>query len=221
MSEILIVAAHPDDEVLGCGGLIARRSRQGGRCHVLILTDGSGGRYDGATAAAHRQNTAKANALLGSASVRVEDFPNQGLETVPVTTIARRIEDHLQRVSPRAVYTHHAGDLNRDHAVACEATLVACRPCPGQGVREIYSYFVASSTEYNGGRAETAFVPNVFEDIEGAVETKVAAMAAYDTESRPFPHPRSAESLRAHARYWGLNVGLAWAEPFRLLRKVR
>ncbi|MFH1985876.1 MAG: PIG-L deacetylase family protein [Pseudomonadota bacterium] len=221
MTSILIVAAHPDDEVLGCGGLIARESRQGAQCHVLILTDGSGGRYDAATAAAHRQNTEKANRILGSAAVIREDFPNQGMETVPVTRIARCIEAHLERIRPEAVYTHHHGDLNRDHRIACEATLVACRPYPGQCVRSLYSYNVPSSTEWNAVSRETVFVPNVFVDITDTLDRKIAALGAYDTEGHPFPHPRSPEGLRSHARYWGLTVGLADAEPFQLLRKIR
>lgn len=221
MKTILIIAAHPDDEVLGCGGLIARESRRGSRCHVLILTDGSAGRYDAETAAAHRQNTEAANRILGTASVAVEDFPNQLLETVPVTVIAQCIEGHLERVGPATVYTHHSGDLNRDHAVASEATMVACRPVPGQAVREIYSYNVPSSTEYNAVSAHTVFIPNVFVDIAETLDIKIEALSAYDTECHPFPHPRSPESLRAHARYWGLNAGMACAEPFRLIREIR
>ncbi|MBI9086963.1 MAG: PIG-L family deacetylase [Desulfobacterales bacterium] len=221
MKTILIVAAHPDDEVLGCGGLIARESRRGSLCHVLILTDGSSGRYDAEKAAAHGQNIEAANRVLGTASVRCEDFPNQRLETVPVTAIAQCIEAHLERIAPSAVYTHHSGDLNRDHRIACEATMVACRPYPSQTVREIYSYNVPSSTEYNAVSVDTVFVPSVFVDISDTLETKVEALLAYDTECHPFPHPRSPESLRGHARYWGLTVGMADAEPFRLIREIR
>ena len=221
MENILIVAAHPDDEVLGCGGLIVRESAHGRRCNVLILTDGSGGRYDAATAAAHRENTDKANRILGSAAVIQEDFPNQAMETVPVARIARCIEGHLERLHTDAVFTHHHGDLNRDHRIAFEATLVACRPYPRQCVRQLYSYNVPSSTEWNAIDPKTVFVPNLFVDITDFLDTKIAALKAYDTECHAFPHPRSPESIRTHAGYWGLNVGLPFAEPFRLLREIR
>ena len=221
MNAILIVAAHPDDEVLGCGGLIARESRHGRDCHVLILTDGSSGRYDALTAAAHRQNIETANRILGSASVIREEFPNQGMETVPVTRIAQAIETQLARIRPVAVYTHHHGDLNRDYRIAAEATRVACRPYPEQVVRALYSYNVPSSTEYNAMTGDTVFIPNTFVDIADTLEIKIDALKAYGTECHPFPHPRSPESLRSHARYWGLTVGMADAEPFRLLRQLR
>ena len=221
MKPILVVAAHPDDEVLGCGGLIARESRNGTPCHVLILTDGSGGRYDKATAEAHRKNAAKANRILGSASVIQEGFPNQEMETVPVTRIAQCIEGHLERIKPVAVFTHHSGDLNRDHRIACEATLVACRPHPGQGVKELYSYYVPSSTDYGTVPGGHNFVPSVLVDIADTLHKKIEALLAYSTECHPFPHPRSKEGLRGQARYWGMTVGIDYAEPFELLRLIR
>jgi LmbE family N-acetylglucosaminyl deacetylase len=221
MRPILIVAAHPDDEVLGCGGLIARESRRGHHCHVLFLTDGSGGRYDSETSATHRQNAETANRIIGSASIIRERFPNQEMESVPVARIAQCIEGHLERLNPVAVYTHHAGDLNRDHRIACEATLVACRPYPGQCVRELYSYYVPSSTEYGAVSRQDIFAPSVLVNIADTLDKKIEALTAYSTECHPFPHPRSPESIRGHARYWGLTVGMQYAEPFELLRQLR
>jgi len=221
MSPILIIAAHPDDEVLGCGGLIALECARHTPCHVLILTDGSGGRYDETMAAVHRQNTLVANRLLGATAVLRENFPNQALETVPVRQIAHCIEKHLAAIRPAAVYTHHGGDLNRDHRIAHEATLVACRPLPGQGVGALYTYYVPSSTEWNFIQGEKPFVPNVFVDIAATIGKKVAALEIYATECHRYPHPRSPEGLRASARYWGMCVGMEWAEPFQLLRQIR
>ena len=221
MKPILIVAAHPDDEVLGCGGLIARESRRGNPCHVLFLTDGSEGRYDSKTSAIHRENTDSANRILGSASVIRQEFPNQAMETLPVARIARCIEGHLESINPATVYTHHAGDLNRDHRIACEATLVACRPYPGQCVQELYSYYVPSSTEYGAVVRQNVFAPCVLVNIADTLDKKIEALTAYSTECHPFPHPRSPESVRAHARYWGVTAGMNYAEPFELLRRIK
>jgi N-acetylglucosamine malate deacetylase 1 len=221
MKPILIIAAHPDDEVLGCGGVIARESARGVPCHVLILTDGSGGRYDDDMVGVLKANALAANRILGSAGVIQEDLPNQALDTLPITRIAQCIEGHLETLKPEKVYTHHAGDLNRDHRLVHEASMVACRPYPGQGVRGIYSYCTPSSTEYNFIEGEHVFIPNLFVDIRGTIDKKIAALQAYKTECRDYPHPRSPDALRTCAVYWGLTVGLEYAEPFKLIRGVR
>lgn len=221
MKNILIIAAHPDDEVLGCGGLIALESEKGNRCYVLFLTDGSGNRYDSEDKKKLLQNVQEANSTLGTFKVIHEAFPNQALDTVPVTTVAQCLERHISEIKPDEIYTHHSGDLNRDHQIVYEATMVACRPLPGQSVKNIYSYYAPSSTEWHFTEGEKPFIPNVFVDIECSIEKKNAAMHCYQTECKNYPHPRSLESLRVYANYWGVTVGIECAEPFKLIRSLR
>jgi LmbE family N-acetylglucosaminyl deacetylase len=221
MKRILLVAAHPDDEVLGGGGMTLIETSRGNSCHILILTDGITGRYDEKTAAVHRESIQAANKILGTEDVILERFPNQAMDTVPVTHIAQCIEAHMERIRPTVVYTHNGGDLNRDHQIAYEATIIACRPYPGQEVREVYTYYVPSSTDWHLTEGKGPFIPNVFVNIKDFIDRKTHALQAYKTECRPYPHPRSPESLRVHANYWGLIVGLEYAEPFRLIRSIR
>jgi len=217
---VLVIAAHPDDEVLGCGGIIQRCSNNGDDCYVLILTDGSEGRYGEEGALALRENAALANKNLGTKKVFFEKLPNQALDTLPITTVIQTLESYINKLEPTVVYTHHNGDLNRDHKVCHEATLVATRPLPGQCVREVYGYNTPSSTEWMFINGEKPFIPNVFVDIAGYIEGKIEAMECYESERNLYPHPRSPEALKAHANYWGLSVGLEYAEPFILIRGI-
>jgi LmbE family N-acetylglucosaminyl deacetylase len=133
----------------------------------------------------------------------------------------KTVEDLVARLNPEIIYTHHPGDLNVDHGVVHRAVLTATRPMSGQCVREVYAFEVPSSTEWAFQRLEPSFRPNVFVDITDSLETKIAALACYDTETRAFPHPRSAEALRAIATRWGSVAGLQAAEAFELIRSVR
>lgn len=217
----LIIAAHPDDEILGCGGLIPREIEKQNPCYVLVLTDGSAGRYGQKKASRLKKSTSAAHQILGTTEIIVEQFPNQALETVPITAIAQCLEKHIQKICPTSVYTHHGGDLNHDHQIVYEASLVACRPFYGQKIRELYSYNVPSSTEWRCIEDDRPFIPNVFVDIGRWLDKKISAMKTYATEYKSYPHPRSAESLKAHANYWGLTVGMEYAEPFRLIRWLK
>lgn len=218
--KILVIAAHPDDEVLGCGGRIAKYARQGDKVAVCILTDGCLTRYKKSAKGLLRAQARACAKVLRVSDLFFEDLPNQMLDTLPVTKVIKTIERVIAMVRPDIVYTHDKGDLNRDHCVVHEATLVACRPLPGARVRELYSYFVPSSSEYNNFNQASLFTPNVFVDIEKEIETKVRAFACYKTEARAFPHPRSPEALRAYAAKWGSDAGFSYAEPFRLVRWI-
>jgi LmbE family N-acetylglucosaminyl deacetylase len=135
--------------------------------------------------------------------------------------VVKLVEELVDRLKPDVIYTHHPGDLNVDHGVIHRAVLTATRPTAGQSVREIYAFEVPSSTEWAFGSLQPTFRPNVFVDVAATLETKIAAMACYGTESREFPHPRSSEALRALARRWGSVVGCDAAEAFELVRSVR
>ncbi len=223
---VLVVAAHPDDEVLGCGGTIARLARRE-TVHLLILGEGLSARYPRRSAAPLRglkrlQAQAHAAArVLGAASLRMEGLPDNRFDTCPLLDIVKRVERVINRVRPDAVYTHHAGDLNIDHAITSRAVLTATRPVPGQPVAAVYAFEVPSSTEWAFGQTGAVFAPNTFVDVSATLETKVKALAQYREEARAFPHPRSPEVLRAAALRWGSVVGLRAAEAFQLVRAVR
>jgi LmbE family N-acetylglucosaminyl deacetylase len=224
---ILVIAAHPDDEVLGCGGTIARLGREGHEIYVAILGEGITARYD------HREqvNTSSVEALharsrqvgemLGAKDVFIHNLPDNRFDTVPLLDVIKIIEDLVARFTPKVIYTHHGGDLNIDHIAVHRAVLTATRPIPGQSVREIYAFEVPSSTEWSFQRFEPSFRANVFVDIAGTLHTKVQALALYETEARQFPHPRSPDALEAIARRWGSVVGCQAAEAFELIRAIR
>lgn len=224
---ILIVAAHPDDEVLGCGGTIARLAQEKQQVHILILGEGATSRYaHAADAPAQEKETLRKQAeaagkLLGAKSVTVHGFPDNRFDSVDLLDIVKVIEEKIAEHSPEIVATQHGGDLNIDHALTFRAVLTATRPLAGSCVRRVYAYEVPSSTEWAFRKFEPAFRPNTFVDIGATLEKKIAAMALYEAESRPFPHPRSPEALRAHAAYWGSVAGLPAAEAFELIRDIR
>jgi LmbE family N-acetylglucosaminyl deacetylase len=223
---ILVVAAHPDDEVLGCGGTIARLTAGGNRVSILILGEGISSRYDDpseADPALLRQlhgQAEKIGTFLGAQDVSLAKLPDNRFDTVPLLDIIKVVEAHVDRVQPEIVYTQHGGDLNIDHARTFRAVLTATRPMAGSPVKKVYAYEVRSSTEWALRQFAPAFQPNVFSDIASTLEKKVQAMEMYEGEARPFPHPRSPESLRATAQYWGSVSGLMAAEPFQLIREI-
>jgi LmbE family N-acetylglucosaminyl deacetylase len=225
--KILVIAAHPDDEVLGCGGTAARLVREGHEVHFAILGEGMTSRHAQRADAEQSQLTRlhqqahTAAAQLGVKNVVLHKLPDNRLDTLALLDVVKIVEDLVDRVQPEVIYTHHAGDLNVDHGVIHRAVLTATRPVAGQLVLEIYAFEVPSSTEWAFQRIEPAFRPNVFVDITRTLEAKIAAMECYETEARKFPHPRSPEALRALATRWGSVIGCAAAEAFELVRSVR
>jgi LmbE family N-acetylglucosaminyl deacetylase len=226
MSRILVVAAHPDDEVLGCGGTIARLADQGHKIHVLILGEGMTSRSvqradaDPSLVQQLRRTTSDVAALLGARSVSTHDLPDNRFDTVPLLEIIKIVEASVNELAPETVYTHHWSDLNVDHSITCRATLTATRPIRGRPVGAVYSYEVPSSTEWTFGAAVKPFLPNVFVDVSGYLNVKIGAMRLYVSEMRAYPHPRSEEAMRANARRWGSHVGLEAAEAFELVRSI-
>jgi LmbE family N-acetylglucosaminyl deacetylase len=225
-STVLIVAAHPDDEVLGCAATAARRASRGEAVHVAILGTGLAARHDGGTAdpralASLREDARAVGGMLGAKSVSFADFPDNRFDSVALLEIVKQVERWLVEVTPDVVYTHHPGDLNVDHRLTFQAVLTATRPLPAAGVKDLYAFEVPSATEWAFQRLEPAFRPSVFEDVSDTIEVKLACMARYAGEARAFPHPRSAEALRATARRWGSVAGMAYAEAFELIRSLR
>lgn len=224
---ILVIAAHPDDEVLGCGGTIARLAAEGAAVSILILAEGLTARadFDAAQSAAalrvHHERARKAGALLGAREVNLAGFPDNRMDTVPLLEVTQRIEREIARVQPEIVFTQHGGDLNIDHVVTFRAAMTATRPMKGGVVKRLYAYEVGSSTEWSFQQFEPRFAPQVFFEIEAYLETKIAAMQIYESEAREFPHPRSPEALRAAARRWGSVIGVDAAEAFCCVRDLR
>ena len=224
---ILIIAAHPDDEVLGCGGTIARLAREGYDVYIAILGEGITSRYrqreqanQELVKALHNQSRQVAE-LLGAKDLFLYSLPDNRFDTVPLLDVIKIIEELVERLQPQVVFTHHGGDLNIDHVVVHRATITATRPIQGQPVREIYTFEVPSSTEWSFQRFEPTFRPNVFVDITYTLDIKVQALSLYDTEVRSFPNPRSPEAICAIARRWGSVVGCQAAEAFELVRLIR
>ena len=206
---VLVIAAHPDDEVLGCGGIIPQLTSAGHNVYLSLLCEGITGRYpkreqaDSALIESVHASSLKAAKALGIKDVITQDLPDQRLDTIPLLEITKLIEDLIAQLAPQVIFTHHGSDINFDHLIAHRATLTATRPVQGHPVREVYAFEVPASTEWAFQRFEPAFRPNVFVDISDTLDIKIQAMSYYETETRSYPHPRSLESIRILAKRWG------------------
>jgi LmbE family N-acetylglucosaminyl deacetylase len=218
---VLAIAAHPDDELLGLGGTIARHCREGDDVVSVIVSEGASSRYEDGADHTLRECGKKAAEALGVRDVRFLGMRDQYLDQPPISDVIRPVEQVVREVAPDIVYTHHWGDLNRDHRVVSEAVMVACRSV-GEGYpRKVLCFETPSSTEWSSPDISLQFVPTYFVDITETIEDKLRAMACYHTEVRPAPHPRALESLRSRAQYWGQIVSRPYAEGFVLVRQVR
>ena len=222
----LIIAAHPDDEALGCGGTIARWAERGVDIHLAFLADGVGARgevHDTEQGALNDRRDAayRAGKIMGAASVHCDDLPDNRLDSVPLLDITQRVEALIERYQPDTVLTHHAGDLNIDHRRVHQAVMTACRPQPGHPVRTILCFEVPSSTEWQVTGGGEPFVPNWFEDITETLPQKIEALEAYGMEMREWPHTRSIEAVEHLARWRGATVGVEAAEAFMVARCIR
>jgi N-acetylglucosamine malate deacetylase 1 len=225
--KILVVAAHPDDEILGCGGTMAMHSKNGDSVYVLILGEGITSRDIKRDRKKRdkeikelRRSIEAANKIVGTMRTFLYDFPDNRFDSVPLLDIIKVIEKVKNEVMPDIVYTHHHGDLNIDHRLTVHALLTACRPLKVESVKEIYSFEVPSSTEWSPDNSKY-FIPNYFVGIKNTLKRKIMAMKKYKSEIRDFPHPRSAKAIEILARNRGINVGLEYAEAFILIRKIR
>lgn len=223
--KILVIAAHPDDEVLGMGGTVAKLSASGVDCHLLIVTDGSSAQYRDSDHLqkiidAKKIETQNCADILGFKSIHYGELPDMRLDKTPHIVINQVIEKVIDELQPDTVFTHFYGDVNRDHQEVYKSTLVAVRPVIGQVVKELYCYRVPSSTEWTPNKADTMFMPNYFVDIAQYADLKYKAFTCYSTELREYPHPRSVQYLVENDKAAGLKVGLYAAEEFVLMRKI-
>ncbi|MDO9162366.1 MAG: PIG-L deacetylase family protein [Methylococcaceae bacterium] len=225
MKSILILAAHPDDEVLGCGGTIAKLADQGAIIHVAFLADGVFSRSGNPEAQSdeldlRRSAASKACNILGVDSISFGEFPDNRMDTVALLDITKVAEALIAEYQPETVFTHHAGDVNIDHRRLHEAVVTACRPQYGHPVKTLLSFEVPSSTEWQLPGSAPMFAPNWFVDVSATLGRKLNAIDAYATELRSWPHPRSRRGIEHLAHWRGAMVGVDAAEAFMLGRQL-
>jgi LmbE family N-acetylglucosaminyl deacetylase len=223
--KILIVAAHPDDEVLGCGGTVARLVKEGCQAYTLILGEGITSRDEKRDREKRdkeihklKEQAKKANEIIGVEEVFIYDFPDNRFDTIPLLDIVKVIEKVKNNIKPNIIFTHYEKDLNVDHQITYKAVITAARPIVGESVKEIYSFEIPSSTEWN---FPLSFSPDVFFDISETIDTKIKALEEYKTELRAYPHPRSLEGIKTNAESWGIKIGVKYAEVFKCVRIIK
>jgi len=221
--KILVISAHPDDETLGMGGTIAKNTSNGDSVHVLIITDGSSSQYVKYKDMIKKKKAEaeKSMKILGVEKIEFNTLPDMKLDTIAHIDINTIIEKKIEDYKPSIVYTHHWGDINKDHRLVFQSTMVAVRTTPNQPVKEIYTYEIPSSTEWGTPEINNIFKPNVFIDITDFIEMKIKAVKCYKTELRSYLHPRSPDAVRAYNKRNGIEIGKKFAERFFLVRDIR
>jgi LmbE family N-acetylglucosaminyl deacetylase len=219
---VLVVAAHTDDEALGCGGTIARHVADGDVVFAVFMTDGVSSRAQAGHDDVTNRNEAaeQARELLGIRENFYLGLPDNRLDSLPLIDVIQLLEPIIYKLQPNIIYTHHHGDLNIDHRITHRAVLTACRPMPGRNVQAIYAFEVMSSTEWATPIAEP-FVPNHYVDISNQLNIKLKALSAYQLEMRDAPHSRCLENLAHLAHHRGNTVGVVAAEAFVAIRTIR
>ncbi len=218
---VLIVAAHTDDEALGCGGTIARHVAEGDVVNAIFMADGVSSRSEAAQDDLENRNAAAEHAreILGIRENVYLRLPDNRLDSLPLIEVIQRLEPIIRKLRPNIIYTHHHGDLNVDHRITHQAVLTACRPMPSCTVQAIYAFEVMSSTDWATPTAQP-FIPNHYVDISAQLNIKLDALKAYQLEMRDAPHSRSTEHLSALARHRGYSVGMVAAEAFMTIRTL-
>ena len=227
MKTVLVVAAHPDDEILGVGATAARHVAEGDVVYAMILGEGQTSRgehredIDRETVEALHKNTLESAKTIGFHEVFFADFPDNRFDEVDLLDIVKAVEEKVRELKPQIVYTHYSGDLNVDHQYTARAVLTATRPIGDYCVEEIYAFETLSSSEWNFDHTvQAAFGPNVFVDITDYYAQKEAAMQCYVSELCEFPHPRSLMGMDVLSKSRGMAAGMQRAEAFMLLRKA-
>ncbi|HET6225874.1 MAG TPA: PIG-L family deacetylase [Bacteroidia bacterium] len=227
--KIMIVVAHPDDELLGLGATMNKLIHEYSvKTHLVILGEGITSRSDQRNVEEwkkeleiHKKNIHAAKDCIGYHSVSIYDFPDNRFDSVALLDIVKVIEKEKQGFSPEIIFTHHGGDLNVDHQKTFEAVITATRPMSQEKVTTIIAFETPSGTEWRASTDPRHFVPNLFFEVsEKNVNAKIKGMEFYEFERRPYPHPRSPEALKIQAQRWGVAVGKSYAEAFVLVRSI-
>ncbi len=217
---VAVIAPHPDDEILGCGGTIARHVERGDDVHVVVVSRGVPEIFPPEEIEATRRELRAAHDVLGVDAARFLDFPAPKLDLVPRHALADALATVLGDLRSDVLYVPHWGDLHGDHQAVFDACLVAARPIGDHPVRRLLCYETLSETEWAGPRASEVFTPSVFIDVSSVLDRKLKAMACYRSQLKSPPHPRSLEGIEALARVRGSTVGCAAAEAFFLVREI-
>lgn len=221
----MAIVAHPDDEIIGLGGTLAKHVNSGDEVKVVILGDGKTSRYDQYTQIdpvqknESDQETTAALKLLGISNFIKKTLPDNKFDSLPLLDIVKIVAEQIQSFQPQVIYTHHHGDLNIDHQITAEAVIIATRPIEYEALKRLLMFETLSSTEMAGPRNTSAFLPNVFIDISNELDQKLAAMNCYQSELREFPHPRSLKAIQMNAELWGAKSGFSASESFVLFRE--
>lgn len=227
--KILLIVAHPDDEILGLGASMHKLiHEQGAKVRVIILGEGITSRADARNPEKwqkeleiHRQNIEQARQIIGYESVGIYDFADNRFDSVNLLDLIKVVEKEKQSFQPEIIFTHHGSDLNIDHRRTFEAVMTATRPMAHEPVKTIICFETASSTEWQAFNYPNPFLPNLFINFtEKNLQAKVKAMACYEFESRAYPHPRSSKALEIQAKRWGVATGKKLVEAFMLIRHI-
>ena len=225
--KVLVVAAHPDDELLGCGGTIALHVLKGDEVFIVIAAEGATSRFDEGIRKEFSEEllflkkcSENAANLLGIKNLKMLGLPDNLLDSINRLDLNKLIEKEINSIKPTIIYTHHSGDVNVDHRRLHEAVITACRPKPGICVKRILSFETLSSTEWQPPGSGIIFQPNWFIDIEHVLDKKLEALKFYESEMFEWPHSRSIKSVKNLAKYRGSQVGKNAAEAFHLLRNI-
>lgn len=220
--KVAAIYAHPDDEVLACGGMLAHHAARGDDVKILILATGLTSRGEASLQELEslKDDARNAARALGVESVSFGGFPDNAMDGVPLLDVVKAVEDFLDHHPAQVIYTHHMGDMNIDHEVTAQAVLTAARPLPGTMDLTILAGEINSSTEY-APPPMIPFTPTEYYDIADTLDAKIKAMAAYKGELREWPHPRSLKALEHQARNRGAQAGMEAAEAFMTLRRIK
>jgi len=223
--KILIVAAHPDDEVLGCFGTVARLIKEGYEAYTLILGEGKTSRDEQRVVEDRKEDIEllnseilNANSTIGIKKIFIESFPDNRFDSIDLLDIIKVISKVKEEISPDIIFTHYENDLNIDHQITYKAVITATRPMESESVKEIYSFEILSSTEWN---YPLSFVPDTFFDINDTIDLKLKAMSIYKSELCEYPHPRSLDGIELNAKYQGMRVGKRAVEAFKSIRVIK
>jgi LmbE family N-acetylglucosaminyl deacetylase len=220
MAKVLVIAPHPDDEVLGCGGSIVKHVRKSDNVFLCIVTKPYPPDWAEDEIRQRKDEVLSANKILGIVKTFFLDFPTVKLDTIPQKELNKAINDTIDIVNPEMIYLPHRFDINRDHQIVFDSALVALRPKPNSVVSKVLSYEILSETDWVAPFSQFAFIPNVYVDITDTLEVKLKAMSQYCSELKVYPHPRSPEAILALAQMRGASAGVNAAEAFTLIREI-
>ena len=221
MKNILVIAPHPDDEVLGCGGIMKKYAEAGDQMYVLVISRGTSKFYSDERIDNVRKEARNAHHILGVKETIFLDFPAPELDTVSISEISKAIADVIKKFNIQIVFLPHRGDIHHDHTIVFNAGLVASRPVEQYSVKEIYCYETLSETEWAAPFGDDAFIPNHFVNVTNQFDVKLKAMECFKSQIRPFPNSRSLEAIEALAKFRGATVGFDRAEAFMQIRNIK